>query len=101
MGLKGCPGHQGPWQTLAASSDPTSVNHKFGAASIATLLSRESEMDKFRITEGAYAQKGGARSEGGEVSRKEVNVSGCVMSRSESGVGRHDGFWRCRSEKRR
>jgi len=32
MGLKGCPGHQGPWQTLAASSDPTSVNHKFGAA---------------------------------------------------------------------
>ena len=58
-------------------------------------------MDDFRITGRTYAGKGGARSEGGDVSRKEVNVSGCVMSLRESGLGRHESFRRCRSENRR
>jgi len=58
-------------------------------------------MDDFRTTGITYVEKGGARSEGGDVSRKEVNVSGCVMSLRESGVGRYDCFRRCRSENRR
>jgi len=54
-----------------------------------------------RINRNTYAEKGDALSEGGEVSRNEVNVSGCVMSLRERGLGRYESFRRCRSENRR
>jgi hypothetical protein len=56
-------------------------------------------MDDFRTTGSTYV--GGARSEGGDVSRKKATASGCPKSRSHSGLGRYDCFRRCRSENRR
>ena len=78
-----------------------SLNHHFSSASIATWLWEESKIDSVRINGSTYVEKGGARSEGGEASRDKVNVSGCVMSLRERGLGRYESFRRCRSENRR
>lgn len=75
-----------------ASSDAKSLNHHFSSASIATGLWKESKMDDFRITGSTYMGEGGARSEGGDVSRKEANVPGCAMSLRESGLGPYECF---------
>jgi hypothetical protein len=86
-----------------ASSDSKSLNHKIRFSFDRYLALEDSEMVIFQNYRmgSTYAEKGGARSEGGEVSRKEVNVSGCVMSLKESSLGRYECFRCCRSETRR